>query len=160
MVVPLYPLYRIETWSGLQTIKKGAKMPLVKWDDSFKMDIYEIDVQHKKLIDLVNILHEAMKAGKSNDVLDSAINALLAYTQLHFHAEERMLQQNNYFDLTHHKIQHQKFIARIKQFRDQFESGQFSLSIDMLMFLSDWLTNHIKKTDVLYAKELNSILTH
>jgi hemerythrin len=132
-------------------------MAIAVWNDNLRINIPEIDIQHKKWIDLMNALHDAMKAGKSKEVLNSAINSLMAYTQVHFKAEERFLAENNYTDLANHKLQHQKFVEKIQEFRHKYESGQLGLSIEVMQFLSDWFVNHIKRTDVEYAKELNSV---
>ena len=133
-------------------------MAIVVWDESFRIGIPELDAQHRKWIDLINAIHDAMKAGKSKEVLNSAINSLMAYTQVHFRAEERYLTQHNYPDLINHQIQHQKFVNKIQEFRRKYEAGQIGLSIEVMQFLSDWFVNHIKRTDMEYAKEINSVV--
>ena len=34
-------------------------MPIMKWNNELSVNIKEIDDQHKRLIDLINILHDA-----------------------------------------------------------------------------------------------------
>lgn len=127
-------------------------MSLVTWDNSFKLNIHEIDDQDKKLIDFVNSLHEVMKEDKSNKLLGSVLDALLAYTKIHFNTQERMLIQNKFPYIENHKIEHKKFITKIETFRSKFENGQAGLAMEVLEFLSHWLGNHIKKVDAEYTK--------
>jgi hemerythrin len=37
-------------------------MPIIEWADALSVNVKEIDDQHKRLIDLINNLHDAMQA--------------------------------------------------------------------------------------------------
>ena len=43
-------------------------MALINWNDSFSVNVAVIDQQHKKLVDMINDLNDAMKQGKGKDV--------------------------------------------------------------------------------------------
>ena len=53
-------------------------MGLMEWDDSFSVKVAEIDSQHQKLFELINSLYDAMKEGKSKDMLGGIIDELSA----------------------------------------------------------------------------------
>ena len=66
-------------------------MPLFVWEDKYKVGVKEFDEQHKKLIELINKLYDAMKQGHGKDVLKSIVNDLFEYTKYHFETEEKIL---------------------------------------------------------------------
>ncbi len=52
--------------------------------------------------------------------------------------------------------QHRKLIADVSSFKQQFETGDASISVELMIFIRDWLMNHIMKVDKALARELNS----
>ena len=48
-------------------------MAFLEWDPRFSVRIAEIDQQHKKLIGLINRLHESMQQAGDRDALETAI---------------------------------------------------------------------------------------
>lgn len=130
-------------------------MPLVKWDPSFSVRVTVCDDHHKKLFAIINTLHAAMLAGKGAAMLDSIVKELLDYTKFHFSAEEALLEKAAYPSLAAHRIQHQRFIDKVGQFRQDIAAGKGS-SIPVLTFLKDWLSTHIKQTDQQYSTYMNA----
>jgi len=130
-------------------------MPIITWTDSFSVKVVEIDNQHKKLVEMINRLYEAMKVGKSKDVMGEILDNLITYTATHFKTEEK------YFDLYHypeketHKAEHEKFVETVTKFKNDFESGNAIISIEVMNFLKEWLTNHINGSDKQYTKCFN-----
>ena len=53
-------------------------MSLIQWDNSYSVGVAEIDLQHQKLIEMINYLHKAMSEGKANDVLGHIVNELMS----------------------------------------------------------------------------------
>lgn len=130
-------------------------MPLMNWDASLSVGVSLIDTQHKKLVELVNKLYDAMKAGKSKDVLGPILDELIAYTASHFKTEEKYFDDFKYEGILAHKEEHKKLVAQVLDFQGKFKSGAASISIELMKFLQDWLVNHIKGTDKKYTKCFN-----
>jgi hemerythrin len=130
-------------------------MALIKWDDSFSVNVAKIDQQHQKLILMINELHDAMKQGKGKEVLGKIVNGLISYTATHFKTEEDYFNQFGYPETDSHKKEHIAFVQKVSEFKDGFEKGKLSLSIEVMNFLSDWLQNHIKGTDKKYSQFFN-----
>jgi hemerythrin len=128
---------------------------LIKWNDSLSVNVAEIDQQHQKLILMINDLHGAMKLGKGKDVLGKIVNGLISYTTIHFKTEEDYFSQFGYPQADSHKKEHIVFVQKVSEFKDGFEKGKLSLSIEVLNFLSDWLQNHIMGTDKKYSQFFN-----
>ena len=130
-------------------------MALIRWNDSYSVGVEEFDSQHKKLVDLINELHDAMKKGKSKDVLLHILGELANYTKVHFTLEEKYMKKYNYPDLTSHHGIHVQFVEKVLDFKDSYSSGSRILSMEIMHFLKDWLLNHIKGTDKEYTKFFN-----
>jgi hemerythrin len=128
---------------------------LVTWDASYSVNVKSCDAEHQKLFDLINALHEAMSVGKGRTIITGVVRELEKYTQTHFLAEEALMQRAQYPTLNDHRLEHQKFVAQVKQFREDLEAGGVGDSIAVLLFLKDWLAKHIKQIDRMYSDYLN-----
>ena len=51
---------------------------IIKWDDSFRVDIEDVDKQHKNLIGIVNRLAEAMADGTGKNTLAAIFDELVS----------------------------------------------------------------------------------
>jgi len=130
-------------------------MALIKWDDSFSVNIVEIDGQHQKLVGMINDLNDAMRQGKSKDVLGKIVSGLIGYAGTHFKTEEKYFDQFGYPETNSHKKEHSDFTQKVAEFKNQFDKGAFGLSIEVMNFLSNWLQNHIKTVDKKYGAFFN-----
>jgi hemerythrin len=130
---------------------EDRSMPLIQWNDTLSVGISESDTQHKKLIDMINNLNDAMKQGKGNAVIGQIVMGLVAYTKTHFGMEEKIFDQYQYPDTAAHKREHAAFVQKLEKFKTDFETNKIGLSLDLMTFLSQWLQNHIKGTDKKYT---------
>jgi hemerythrin len=127
-------------------------MSLLTWDETLSVDIDIIDEQHKKLIGMINDLHEAMKERRGHEILSEILDRMVEYTHFHFDTEEK------YFDLFHyehaieHKRQHHGFVDKVDQFKKDFEQNNADVSIAIMNFLKDWTVHHIQIADKQYVQ--------
>ncbi|MGE5483106.1 MAG: bacteriohemerythrin [Bacteroidota bacterium] len=130
-------------------------MPLVTWQQNYSVNVDMLDRQHQKLIDLINELHSAMAGGQGRAVLGNVLAGLGEYTRVHFATEENYMQKYGYPGYEQHQTQHQFFVNKLDQFRQDFAAGRFTVTQDVLSFLRDWLINHIKGSDKAYSRFFN-----
>jgi hemerythrin-like metal-binding protein len=132
-------------------------MPLIEWTAKLSVGIDSIDEQHKKLVNMINALNDAMLTNSSNELLGKIFTGLAAYTQKHFTYEENMFAEYGYTDSEEHKRQHNELIAQVVELKQKFiENPQGTMSADLMLFLKRWITNHIMRTDKDYAEFLIS----
>lgn len=132
-------------------------MPLIEWSAELSVGIDSIDEQHKKLVNMINALNDAMLTDSSNELLGKIFTGLAAYTQKHFSYEENMFAEYGYADSEEHKRQHTELINQLVELKKKFiENPQGTISADLMQFLKRWLTNHIMKTDKEYTEFLLS----
>jgi len=126
-------------------------MVLFTWTDDLSVKVNEIDEQHKKLISLINNLHDAMLEKRGKQALENTLQELASYTVYHFQTEEKYMQKFNYPAYASHKIQHDAFVKKVSDFQKDFQANKLGLSIELMKFLRDWVSNHIKQIDQQYS---------
>jgi len=114
----------------------------------------DIDAQHKRLVELVNQLDDAMRAGHGRDVVGKVLTELVEYTVFHFAFEEKLMDQYSLSSSATHKAEHKKLVADVDAFKTKFEAGSAAVTTELMSFLRDWLSTHILRTDKALAKEL------
>ncbi len=127
---------------------------LITWRDSFIIDGSIIDLQHKKLIDLINELYSAFLEGKANNILAGIIEKLADYTIYHFKEEEDFFERVNYYRTDFHKKQHADFVQTVLDFKRKLKEQDVGLSYEIMNFLRDWLQKHILDADKKYVPYL------
>ncbi len=132
-------------------------MALIEWTADLSVGIDSVDEQHKKLVNMINALNDAMLTNSSDELLGKIFTGLAAYTQKHFAYEENMFAEFGYADSEEHKRQHNELIAQVVELKEKFIANpQGTMSADLMLFLKRWLTNHIMRTDKEYAEFLIS----
>ena len=131
-------------------------MALITWNDSFSVNIKKIDEQHRCLIELVNKLHDSMKAGQGNTVIGLILTDLLNYTSFHFSTEEAYFEQYAYPEHFRHKIEHDELTKKAKSLQASHKAGKLTITIEVMNFLKEWLSNHILSSDKRYSSFLVS----
>jgi hemerythrin len=130
-------------------------MAYMEWQDSFSVNIKEIDDQHRVLIDKVNILHDAMLMNKGQEIQKETIYGMVDYATVHFDTEENYMQRFHFPDFSSHKAEHDRFTKKALELKERAESNGFILTIEILVFLKEWLQNHILGSDANYAEHFN-----
>ncbi|MEG3639931.1 bacteriohemerythrin [Magnetococcus sp. PR-3] len=123
------------------------------WNDILLTNIDAIDLQHKELVRLVNVLHEEITNGHGGrQQLRSMVDELVKYTVNHFKDEEAFMRRNNYPGLAEHIPEHVKFTDSVVELVEQVDQGEAHIDMDLTSLLRDWLVNHIMGTDQKYVE--------
>ncbi|HKJ77385.1 MAG TPA: bacteriohemerythrin [Gammaproteobacteria bacterium] len=129
-------------------------MGFYHWSDTLKVGHAAIDGDHRRLVSLVNQLHDAMKAGKGRDQCGDVLDELIEYANTHFKREEALMERAGFEGMARHKANHDKLLEQVRRLRADFYDEKLSLTMDLMNFLKDWLNNHIMGQD----KELAAFL--
>lgn len=122
-------------------------MSFIEWSDQLSVNNLSIDSEHKKLVNIINNLHDSMKKGEGAKVLGKTLEELINYTKTHFSNEEHIMSQHNYVHLDEHKAEHNKFVKEIEMLFEKYKSGSVSITISLMNFLKTWLVDHIQGSD-------------
>jgi len=126
--------------------------PLLTWTPDLSVGIDVIDSQHKRIVEYINLLHEARIRG-DRDAIARVIEEMVDYTLSHFSFEESMMEQAHYRFLKPHQRVHELFVRRVNEFQQRFKLGEdvAVVAADMQNALVTWLMNHIKREDMDYS---------
>ncbi|MCX7909680.1 MAG: bacteriohemerythrin [Ignavibacteria bacterium] len=130
-------------------------MSFITWNDSYSVGVAIIDNQHKRLVNIINELNDAMGAGKGKEVLGKVLFELIQYVNTHFKTEEEYMIKYQYDEYEQHRYEHEKLTDEVKRFYEDFNSGKAVLSIQIMNFLRNWLMDHIIIKDKKFGKFLN-----
>jgi hemerythrin len=124
-------------------------MPVIVWNYRFLLGIQEIDQHHKHLVDLLNKTYNEFTERKAVGYLGCVIDELVDYSHYHFDCEERWMIETSYPDLEIHRAEHEIFAKRAAEFK--LTHQQNDTYVEILSFLSNWVTHHILETDVKFG---------
>ncbi|HUX40306.1 MAG TPA: bacteriohemerythrin [Rectinemataceae bacterium] len=126
---------------------KARRPAFMSWNQSYVVNNATIDGQHRRLVDLINELADAMDEGKAREALGGVLAELVDYAATHFKDEEAIFTATSYPDAKAHHSQHVALTKQVLELREAFRSGSNVLSADTLSFLREWLNGHILGTD-------------
>ncbi len=130
-------------------------MAYIEWSPEYSVGVEVFDNQHKKLVEIVNNLHESMLKGKSRSVMAEILDELIQYTVEHFQTEESLFDQHGYPKESEHRHQHKTLTDQVVAFRNEFLAGTTMISIGLLEFLRKWLVEHMQGADMAYKGFFN-----
>jgi hemerythrin len=124
---------------------------LLTWSDELSVGIQEIDEQHKVLVDLLNDLHDAVLHRHGRDAIGPILGRLAEYTRIHFAVEESLMRILDYPEYEKHKEEHVSLIEQVTDLDKKFKQDNLNVSMNLLHFLKDWLSEHIICSDKDYG---------
>lgn len=127
-------------------------MALLEWDKSFELGIQEFDGHHKVLVRLLNEAYDNFTGETNRESIAAVFDNLIDYATYHFVEEEHWMGLNGYGGLQRHREEHDEFSRRVVELQNDFFHAKSHVSIEVLVFLKEWLTDHILKEDADYGR--------
>jgi len=125
-------------------------------DHVLTVGLDEIDDDHKKLVDLVNILNHSIAEGAATDYVAAILEELINCTVWHFSHEERLMIKYGYNGYEEHRADHQDLINGARELQQKFLQTGFDEKD--LEYLERWLTEHILVSDTRLASFLVEVM--
>ena len=127
-------------------------------DHMLTIGIDEIDDDHKKLVNLFNILNHSITEGATTDYVEAVLEELINCTVWHFSHEERLMLKYGYDRFEDHKAEHKDLIESARELQQKFiQTGKLD-ERDDLEFLERWLTEHILVADLRLGSYLIEVM--
>ena len=123
-------------------------------DDTLTVGIEEIDDDHNKLVNLLNILNHSITEGAATDYVEAVLDELINCTVWHFSHEERLMLKYGYDGYEEHRTEHQDLINSARELKKKFIQMRQLDEKEDLAFLERWLTEHILVADTRLASYL------
>jgi hemerythrin-like metal-binding protein len=135
-------------------------MPFLNWEPRYQVGVALIDEQHRQLFDQINVLYDAMQAGRGKGEIEKTVAFLVQYTVDHFKAEEDLMLRSGYPGYQEHKAIHEDLTRQVLELQARLEKGSQMLSLAVMHFLRDWLSHHIADVDRKMNPHLNQSGIH
>lgn len=128
------------------------------WDNTLSIDVTEIDDDHRKLVELFNMLNHSVMEGDKADYIEAVLEELISLTVWHFRHEERLMLKYGYKGTDEHKAEHQQLIESAKALQTKLNEQGKTISEKEIEFLEHWLTGHILGTDMELGSYLGEVM--
>lgn len=130
----------------------------IVWDHVLSIGVDEIDDDHRRLVELFNLLNHAATEGESPEYLAAILEELINCTAWHFSHEERLMLKYGYEGMAEHKTEHQELIKSAKELQQIILQAGKLVEEDDLVYLERWLTQHILVDDMRLGTYLSQVM--
>jgi len=131
-------------------------MLIIEWSKKYSVGIESMDNQHKKIIDLINKLSDAVDKGKGKNITGEILNELKTYGETHFRDEEKLMKAVSFPKLDKQIKQHRSFIKQLSDMIDVYEKSEKLMTLEIMNFMKTWFSDHIIQSDNKYGKFIRS----
>lgn len=115
-------------------------MARFEWRQEYESGDATVDTQHRQLLVLANLLFDAVKDGREENILKKSFEALLVYTRQHFDDEEQLLAERKCSLLAEHKDDHRRLAEELN---DLWEEDAMGFADEMARTLEAWVINRL-----------------
>ena len=113
-----------------------------------------IDKEHKQLTDLLDNMYKNMSNGCSRDLMYKNLADFVILSEIHFKNEEKLMEFYQYPHILAHKKEHSDLLEQLYTMKSQLENGQTPFGKDCLIWLKNWLEQHISGEDKILEEYL------
>jgi hemerythrin len=124
---------------------------LFDFENEFKLGIDEIDLEHAKLVNMLNDVQSFIKDGKKDEARNFFRETLTAYVVEHFANEEKYMESISFPQIEEHRQIHTNFKQSFVKSLPLIDSYDETAFRNALTDTYTWIINHIGKTDKKYA---------
>jgi hemerythrin len=134
-------------------------MALMEWTDRFLIGVPAMDQQHRRLVEMINRLNEAIQLSRKNPAIPGILTELAECTKSHFEEEEKVMCECGYAGLEGHRDVHQKLLRDVALIMEKVKSGKLAVSMSLVNFIQLWLEKHLVGYDQQYARHIVNLTT-
>ena len=116
-------------------------MPLIVWQDDYRVHIPEIDEQHQEMIANLNRLADAVE---NRAQLCALFSQFVDHVLMHCETEENYLSRFDYLEAESHKRLHRAFIQKVSKLDVELMEQRVQLSDEVMRFLGEWTREHLQ----------------
>ena len=130
----------------------------IVWGEILRVGVDEIDEDHRKLVNIFNLLNHAVMDGESPEYLAAILDELINCTVWHFSHEERLMLKHRYAGMEEHKAEHRELIMSASELKQAILHADKSTVNPQIESLERWLTEHIFATDMRLGSYLSQVI--
>ncbi len=123
-------------------------MPLIEWQDRFRIGIASVDYEHEEMIALLNELHAGLTEGASRNEMMGFLGEIHARIAAHFALEEKVMKERGYDQFIVHKTDHEDLLDQISDILDDYALGDAGSSVEEFgKRMEAWFGDHFRTHD-------------
>jgi hemerythrin len=126
----------------------------IVWSHILSVEVDEIDEDHRKLVNIFNILNHAVLEGESPAYLAAVLEELINCTAWHFSHEERLMLKYGYREMEEHRAEHRELVQSARELQRTLLQADRPVAEEQIEFLERWLTEHILTADMRLGADL------
>jgi hemerythrin len=130
----------------------------IVWSDILSVEVDEIDEDHRKLVNIFNLLNHAVMDREAPEYLAAVLEELINCTVWHFSHEERLMLKHGYREMEEHKAEHQALINGARKLQQELLEENKVVAEEAIVFLERWLTEHILTFDMRLGSYLSQVM--
>ncbi|WP_303845374.1 bacteriohemerythrin [Aeromonas sobria] len=130
----------------------GHEHDLLHWNEAFMVRVASVDQQHQGLFEAMNRFYHAVRDNSPAQQRKQRLDELLKLATQHFADEERSMERARYPQLQRHKQEHTKLLTELDTLIRREDTDEQELNMELIIFLKNWLLNHIFKVDKQYSE--------
>lgn len=128
-------------------------MQALEWSNKLSIDKGLVDQDHKKLLEIVNNIREALQSSDNKKTSLVLLGELKDYTHYHFAREEKLQEVTNFPKLKHHIEEHNDMIVQLNDLIKEVKGLSEDVLSDAVVektseFLRSWLLDHVVQHDL------------
>jgi len=132
-------------------------MTLLNWRDEFNTGIPSVDYEHKRLIEIINELHQTLQDDDA-DRVNQFFAALHDRIAAHFALEERVMRERRYDGYAEHKADHERLLDEIRDLMEEHYAGLYRDASQALgERLDRWFSIHFNSLDVRLHRAIGDV---
>jgi len=131
------------------------KSVLARYTEEYSVKVNNMDDQHKRIFEYINQVHTELKLKSPIESLIPIMEDLFDFTTKHFADEQILMKNINYQGLPRQLSEHTALLSQVADYIEKMKQGEEFDMIGVLVFLKEWLFNHIKIEDQKYSIPMN-----
>ena len=124
-------------------------MDFIEWRDDYRLGDDLIDAHHRVFFDMVRDLSRQEQVGGLRPAVPAVVDFLADYIEMHFGAEESVMQAHGFPLLDEHHEAHQAFSRQVAAMQEKIMQAPDSMTLDQLLDITQhWFLAHILDEDL------------
>jgi hemerythrin-like metal-binding protein len=125
-------------------------MQLLEWSEKCSVGIPELDIQHRRLVELLGELMKCIQAGDGDGSVAAALKELGRCAESHLQREELVLRVRGYPGYAEHKAEHDTYREKLASLELLADRPDFS--VRLTNYVIEWWRFHVLTSDQQYAR--------
>lgn len=116
----------------------------IKWNPEYSVGLLVVDEQHKRFLTIINELGKYIENTTCKEKGNQIYFSLVHFADVYLMKEKMLVNSVENLDYSYFREKHNTFIAKLKQFKDEYnESASEHLCIELYKYLTELYPQYI-----------------